>query len=421
MASGQLTSAGGEGKTTAEMQTASTFLEAGWDLVDEVTNGTDDIWWIAEGRGYPRLWWEDLYVDDDAPDDPGPGRRLVSDPLEDGSRAHPFDSIQEAIDVAPDRLTVLVQPGQYLTSDPWVHQSISFLGKNIVLSSVEPANPEIVRDTVIRGTVLFSGTEDPNCTLAGFKIHSLGYGGIAGNHTRATISHCIISGNGPCGGTVMQDCDGTISNCLITDNSTFFSCGTFPVVSGCNGLIRNCTIANNIAGISVGNARIENCIIYNNEGPQIGVSGGGTASISYSDIQGGRNGITGEGAVDWGLGNTDIDPGFVRLGYWVSEPLELIEGDYHLRSEGWRWYQEGKSWTYDYMTSPCVDAGNPGTPLGEELMAVPRDPDNEFAVNVHINMGAYGGTVQASMPPRGWALLSDLNNDGTVDSLDLSE
>ena len=49
-----------DGKTTAEMQTASTFLEAGWDFIDETENGTDDIWWILEGQGYPRLWWEVL-------------------------------------------------------------------------------------------------------------------------------------------------------------------------------------------------------------------------------------------------------------------------------------------------------------------------------------------------------------------------
>jgi hypothetical protein len=40
------------------MQTASTFLEADWDFVDEVVNGTEDVWWILEGQDYPRLWWE---------------------------------------------------------------------------------------------------------------------------------------------------------------------------------------------------------------------------------------------------------------------------------------------------------------------------------------------------------------------------
>ena len=54
----RITSAGGIGKTTAEMQTAKTFLEAGWDFVDETANGTEDIWWIDEGKDYPRLWWE---------------------------------------------------------------------------------------------------------------------------------------------------------------------------------------------------------------------------------------------------------------------------------------------------------------------------------------------------------------------------
>jgi hypothetical protein len=56
--SGQTTSAGGTGKTTAQMQTAKTFLDAGWDFVGETANGTEDIWWILEGKDYPRLWWE---------------------------------------------------------------------------------------------------------------------------------------------------------------------------------------------------------------------------------------------------------------------------------------------------------------------------------------------------------------------------
>ena len=56
--SGQITSAGGMGKTTAEMQTTGTFLDVGWDFVGEMANGTEDIWWILEGQDYPRLWWE---------------------------------------------------------------------------------------------------------------------------------------------------------------------------------------------------------------------------------------------------------------------------------------------------------------------------------------------------------------------------
>jgi len=50
--SGQSTSSGGTGKTTAEMQTMSTFTEAGWDF--------DTVWWMPPGN-YPRLVCQRLY------------------------------------------------------------------------------------------------------------------------------------------------------------------------------------------------------------------------------------------------------------------------------------------------------------------------------------------------------------------------
>jgi hypothetical protein len=58
-ASGLTTSAGGTGKTTAEMKTRSTFTNAGWDFVGETTNGTEDIWFIRQGIDYPKFVWQD--------------------------------------------------------------------------------------------------------------------------------------------------------------------------------------------------------------------------------------------------------------------------------------------------------------------------------------------------------------------------
>ncbi len=52
--SGLSTSKGGIGKTTAEMQDIDTYLNAGWDFVDEQSNGTCDFWCFQEGT-YPQL------------------------------------------------------------------------------------------------------------------------------------------------------------------------------------------------------------------------------------------------------------------------------------------------------------------------------------------------------------------------------
>lgn len=58
--SGQESSHGGTGKTTTEMKTLITFIDAGWDF--------NDIWAICEGTNYPRLLWQILPADFLCPD-----------------------------------------------------------------------------------------------------------------------------------------------------------------------------------------------------------------------------------------------------------------------------------------------------------------------------------------------------------------
>ena len=56
--SGLTISDGGIGNTKTQMQSRNTFTSAGWDFVGETVNGPNDIWWILEGKDYPRLWWQ---------------------------------------------------------------------------------------------------------------------------------------------------------------------------------------------------------------------------------------------------------------------------------------------------------------------------------------------------------------------------
>ncbi len=53
--SGQKTSAGGIGLPTAKLQDSETYLNAGWDMVGETSNGAADIWTIIESNTYPQL------------------------------------------------------------------------------------------------------------------------------------------------------------------------------------------------------------------------------------------------------------------------------------------------------------------------------------------------------------------------------
>ncbi len=60
--SGMTTSAGGTGKTTAEMKDYTTFTAAGWDFVSETANGTNDYWDVDQtgtvNSGYMILAWQ---------------------------------------------------------------------------------------------------------------------------------------------------------------------------------------------------------------------------------------------------------------------------------------------------------------------------------------------------------------------------
>jgi parallel beta-helix repeat protein len=236
-----------------------------------------------------------------------------------------------------------------------------------------------------------------SCIITGNSANNDG-GGIFNSY--GPITNCIITGNsaGGSGGAIFN-CRGSITNCTITGNSAKYYGGG---LAGCSGPVKNCTITNNSAiynggGLSSCKSPIKNSIIWGNWPDQI-YGDHIPVAITYSDIQGGCP----------GLGNIDADPCFV----------DTDANDYHLKSEGWSWDVMRHRWTYDDVTSRCIDAGNPGSPLGNELLSVPDDPNNEWGRNLRIDMGAYGGTAEASIPPYDWTLLADLTNDGLVDLKD---
>ncbi len=91
-----------------------------------------------------------------------------------------------------------------------------------------------------------------------------------------------------------------------------------------------------------------------------------------------------------------------------------MDGDYHLKSQAGRLDPSSGSWIVDDVTSPCLDAGDPNSPIGHE----------PFPNGGVINMGAYGGTAEASKayfggPVCKTIIAGDINGDCKVDFNDL--
>jgi hypothetical protein len=60
--SGHIKSDGGTGLPTAQMQDINTYINAGWDFVDETDNGTENIWFMPE-NSYPIHTWNNGMMD----------------------------------------------------------------------------------------------------------------------------------------------------------------------------------------------------------------------------------------------------------------------------------------------------------------------------------------------------------------------
>jgi len=164
---------------------------------------------------------------------------------------------------------------------------------------------------------------------------------------------------------------------------------------------------------SPSSATIRDCILWNDEGHDISVhSSGASVVASYSDVRCG-----------WpGMGNIAADPCFVDPGYWNRNgtPEDAnddfwVDGDYHLKSQAGRWDTKTQSWVNDDVTSPCIDTGDPMSPIGHE----------PFPNGGRINMGAYGGTAEASKSYFGNAVCEtivagDINGDCKVDLADFA-
>jgi predicted outer membrane repeat protein len=239
------------------------------------------------------------------------------------------------------------------------------------------------------------------CTFLGNTAEEQGGALYCDAGSYPKVVRCIFEGNqADAGGAVSSATDSApaFRQCLFFDNAAM-SLGAAVADFGATVTLTNCTLAGNEAGVLAGGVwsegagamRLDNCILWgNSEGsgasqaePMQIMAISSQVEINYSCIQGWTGTLV-------GIGSFGLDPLF-------ADP---DGGDFHLRSEGGRWDDYQGEWVFDTVTSPCIDAGDPAAPLGDEPLTLPNDPTGT-TINTRINLGAYGGTAEASVAPNG--------------------
>lgn len=226
-----------------------------------------------------------------------------------------------------------------------------------------------------------------NCVFAGNAAgaNAIG-GGMRNTNSSPSLIRCEFRGNSAYGGGGMGNQSGNpkLTNCTFTGNITTatYSYGGGIYNSSSNPTLTNCTLIGNSAkyggGVyySGGASVLTNCILWANSGSQL--SGTGTATVTYSCMQGGFS----------GPGNISVDPRLVG-----ADDPRLLPG------------------------SPCIDAGNnaavpPGITTDLDGLARflddPATPDSGSGTPPVVDMGAYEYNRTTY----------DTDNDGIVDQAD---
>lgn len=285
-------------------------------------------------------------------------------------------------------LTVLTVDAPYVVVSNVVLQAanVSVLSTNVVLQSLVATNSTV---TLAAGSALN--------TVEGFRLSG---GGItlAGNDgmvRRGRMSNSVVTISGA---------RGSMTNVIMQGGSPQVT------ISGANASLVNNTLVS--GGIAVRQTGGTGAVLRNNILVAAGASGfaiertGGTMTSDYNlfDMRNGAwfgpaAGGLWEKLVYWQQ-QTGLDSNSVAASALFADEAG---GDLHVKSVAGRW--DGAGWVTDGEHSPAIDAGAPGDNVRDE-------PDGENGGR--INIGAYGGTAEASKSRAGAWLQALTLNDGGV-------
>lgn len=253
----------------------------------------------------------------------------------------------------------------FLVDAGGVIESSTFMRNHASAVYLNASSPTI-RDCDLLGNngaidmVGFSGPVISECRIVG-NLNS----GIAGSSVNpVVVTNCIIAANqaGGSGGGIRCGFDLTVTHSLLAHNSAFFRGGGIHVSGNRAVILRNSIVWGNVAQIDGANVFLSGPAGFE---PSL--------IVEASDIEGGQNGVAGEGTVVWSAGAIDADPNFMDPDGADDLP-GTIDDDYRLRTP-----------------SPCIDAG--------ENDLIPAGVVYDLVGNVRVHDGDGDGVAVADMGP----------------------
>jgi hypothetical protein len=232
-----------------------------------------------------------------------------------------------------------------------------------------------------------------------FRDNLGGRVGAVGATSSLQMTRCALFNNDAKSVGAVTCRQAMLAQCLFVGNHSSTGTGALGIYTG--GMVSNCTFVGNRAtalgivdtSFAQEPTTLENCIFRDNrctDASWPAIVGSSLMTVRYSNVTDLPDVWLGGTAA---VANVDVDPLFADPGYWDpngtpedSSDDFFVEGDYHLKSQAGRWDPNSQDWVFDDVTSPCIDAGDPNSPAGDE----------PFPNGGRINMGAYGGTAEAS-------------------------